>query len=822
MRIQKLTALFLVILASVCLHSQEKKVELSQGSIDDGDWGREFFVAIPPAISTSSPQALEIYVLSKKDTWVELSGSDLATRRVNVKAGEQVIFSDEKELNWGIEVREAQLPVKKAIRIASHEPVAIYVVSSRKSNTEGYLAKPVANWGREYIPLSLYDNYNSSNDCAGGFLVIASQPTIVNIQLRGQGAQVATTTSGSKPGDQITASLDSGEVFMVRGDGKTIGQFDLSGSLITSSQPIGVIAMNIRTSVPPTLIDRNVVSRNPLYEMILPVQGMGVRFSCLEFRRARKGNGRGDYFRLVSKEADTKWSCSCYNRQTGALIGQNGGVLLKAGDVADVSNAAEPTALTEGFSVWESSKPVSLMQYSCSGIWSGADFSASADPFMIGILPDTLFGVSSMFSTFRSQEFSVQYLNLIVKPDARDSNVLENLKSLTLDGIPIWKHPKAETPALLSSRMANGLYCASFQFSPENKVHVIRSNGLVSFAGYLYGYSENDGFGWPISLSNVVTSVDTMPPIIKRTVVAGECGTYRCSATELRNNPNPPRTRLMEGDQIETGIASIDTVPDMRSTNYTLVKKTSQSFPTDSTLKTFDYEWRVRNTNNPARVIYRVADFAGNGAIDTLTYTPPKTVDTTAPRLQRLAKSSYVWEYTAVERAFIPNPPRACPLAGDQVDVGVASIAATAKNMRLVADITKYPADSVVRSATFSIALEDSTRDGESIVTVADRNGNIQRDTIRYVAPTSVSNQHDPHSCSWSSAYSNGRMRLEATDSDGLRGNLVVRDLSGRTFETAQVSGPSWVSETLYAPGIYFVTIEDAGLLCSMKLVVLY
>jgi hypothetical protein len=65
-------------------------------------------------------------------------------------------------------------------------------------------------------------------------------------------------------------------------------------------------------------------------------------------------------------------------------------------------------------------------------------------------------------------------------------------------------------------------------------------------------------------------------------------------------------------------------------------------------------------------------------------------------------------------------------------------------------------------------------------------------------------------------------MRLEATDSDGLRGNLVVRDLSGRTFETAQVSGPSWVSETLYAPGIYFVTIEDAGLLCSMKLVVLY
>ncbi|MFM8770847.1 MAG: hypothetical protein ACKOE4_02320 [Candidatus Kapaibacterium sp.] len=607
--------------------SQRKEPSVEQ-VLNTGSQATEFFLAIPPnEIGAYPVVGLEIYVASAFDANVELFdyAGDKSTR-FQIKPYQILTLSDNAKngkqvLNWAMEIRDAEKPSRQALRIRSDKPISVYVINSKQLTTDGYMAIPVSGWGQEYLACS-YSDFKESRPWAGGFVVIAKEPTKLTLLLRGSGKTSAFTSKGGKIGDTINVTLDEGDVYMVHGDGTTRGEFDLTGTLIKADKPVGVIGFHMRTTIPNLLINGN--GRNHLSEMLPPTNTWGKRYATTELQRSRLLDGRGDVFRVVAKESNTKWTCKYYEKTSGKLLGQRGGTISTAGGFVDEVQSAQPVPSVEGFSVWEADKPIFLMQYSCSSSWDGDQ---KLDPFMMCVNPSEQYVTEAFFQTPTMSQFTKHYLNLVIKTDTSDPNIIENLKSLQVDGQPVWSNGKSTKPSLLFSRMPNGMYFAGLEFGTEAFAHRVTSNGLVSFSGYIYGFGAVDAYGWPISSALRRTyPADTLPPVI----VKGKpvCGDYALEATELRNIPDPPKAQPNDADQVESGIAKIDSVAGRGSFNYRLALITGQVVPQSPSYKRFRYEWQVIDKSKDARVVYYVADFNSNAAIDSCIYVADKVVAT--------------------------------------------------------------------------------------------------------------------------------------------------------------------------------------------------
>ncbi|MBU3699192.1 MAG: hypothetical protein FGM33_04170, partial [Candidatus Kapabacteria bacterium] len=296
--------------------AQGRKAPTFDQIMNSGNAGTEFFIAIPPNEILPFPvESLEIYVASVFDANVELYDyAGAKSTRFAVKANQVKTLSDRRELNWSMEVRDAEAPQLKGLRIKSDKPVSVTVINSKVTTTDAYLAIPTRSWGTEHIAVAYWD-FREVKPWAGGFIIIAKEPTEVEILLRGSGNNDATTSGGRKIGDRINVFLDEGEVYMVHGDGQTRAAFDLTGSLITSDKPVGVIGFHMRTTMPNQLINGN--GRNHLCEMLPPTTSWGRKYSTIEFKRARNLAGRGDVFRVVAKDNNTRWTLRYYDKATG-------------------------------------------------------------------------------------------------------------------------------------------------------------------------------------------------------------------------------------------------------------------------------------------------------------------------------------------------------------------------------------------------------------------------------------------------------------------------------------------------------------------------
>lgn len=623
--------LSLLLTGTVCLWSQSKEPTIDQVLNVNSHVGTEFWITIPPNEVIPYPvSALEIYVASEFDTEVEVydAGADKTIRR-QLKAMQVRALSDKTgETNWTWEIRENEQVTRRGIRLRSKKPISVYVINSKTFSSDGYMAIPVSGWGNEYIAAAYYD-MREVKRWAGGFVIIASENgTIVDITLRGKGAEVGQTTGGRKiTGTPFKVTMDAGDVYLVKGDAETRGVFDLTGSKISSNKPVGLLGFHERTTIPNILINGN--GRDHLVEMIRPVSSWGKTYASIEFgRKGNNGIGKGDLFRVIARDANTKWTMKNYDKANGNQIGQDSGVLEKAGEFVDLKHSSTPTTLTTGFSLWKADKPFLLMQYSCSSTWDGDQI---FDPFMIGVSPVDQFATRAIFQSPVDPNFTRHFLDLIVKADVNSPDYIDNLKSIEVDGIPVWSHPNAVSPKLLFAHVREGLHFATIDFSTVATAHRITSNGKVSFGGNIYGIGQFDSYGWPIgSLFRPVAPVDTMPPVIK--AVESVCGNYTFEATDLRNNPDPPLPFPHDSHQVDLGIAVIDTVSGSNSYNYELVLVTDQAMPRIPSFKKFTYQWKVIDISKNAYCVYYVEDWGSNVTFDTCIYIA-NTIEFSSPTL---------------------------------------------------------------------------------------------------------------------------------------------------------------------------------------------
>ncbi len=594
--------------------------------------GKEFWICIPPnEVNPFPTSALEIYVSSEYDTEIEvLDAAGDRTYKRKVSAGQVRTLSDSRgETNWTWEIREFEEAVKKGIRITSKHPIAVHVLNSKVTTADGYMAYPTAAWGTDYVVAAYYD-FKEGRPWAGGFCIVAKEPTTVKIKLKGTGALDAKTSGGRSIGDSITVSLDEGEVYAVCGDGTTRGLFDLTGTHIASDKPIGVFGFHQRTTMPNLLVNGN--GRDHLVEMLPPTYMWGKKYATTEFiRSGPNANAKGDMFRVIASQPNTKWTAKSYDKSSKAQTMSSGGLLTNAGDFTDMQQSTGPTIMPNGYTVFEADKPILVVQYCNSANFDGDTYH---DPFMICLTPIEQFIYKTIFQHPTDSKYSTHNLNLIVWADTSDPKYVDNLKSLEIDSEPVWNHPLSATPTLLFNHMGNNLHWVSLKFGPSAESHRITSNGKVTMSGYVYGYGAVDSYGWSVASATIDrNTLDTLPPVVTGTM---NCGTLSAEATELRNNPNPPRTPARDTDQVDKGIAEIDTVAGEGSYNYRIVLVTDTELPRVPSYKRFRFNCEVIDRSKPAYCVYFVRDWANNVTIDTLRYDPPSL--TLAPDVVRFGE----------------------------------------------------------------------------------------------------------------------------------------------------------------------------------------
>jgi len=605
--------LFTILFASVLAfpiqaQTLDAKTEAIRKKIKDADrvlnntaQGREFWLAVPLNDVKAQPTLqLEFYVTSSYNTLVtmEVPGTGFI-RSKKLQANRVVIFTTKDgSATYDFEIVSSQTADPRGIHITADQAISVYVMNGKQVTSDGYLALPVNTWGTDYIHCSYYD-YSEFRPWGAGFIVVASEDkTEVNITLRGVGRDVAKTRSGSKIGDVLTnIILNKGEIYNVVGDATTRGQFDLTGSRITSNKPIGLISYHERTMIPVNNTD----GRDHMVEMVPPVSAWGKKYVSIELQR----DNRGDYFRVVASKANTTFKMKYYDKVSKELLGQREYLLSKSGDFYEDFNTWIANGAIDGFrgiTVWEADKPVLVMQYSYSANWDkGSDF----DPFMIILTPQEQYLKATVFQTPVNENFVNNYFSYIVEGDTADLEQ-KKLKSLTIDGDTVYK---SYSQLLLNNVPGTNLYWGRKTVTPG--AHIVTSNTL--FGGYIYGFGTFNSYGWPAALATrSLTDVDTLPPVL---TFVEDCGDYTYHATELRDYGPPPPDSV----QIDQGIFDIYIV-DSVSYNYELKLLTADKVtPLPKTTK-FDFKLLVKDKTKDAFAVLVVLDRAGNYTLDTVRY----------------------------------------------------------------------------------------------------------------------------------------------------------------------------------------------------------
>ncbi len=595
---------------------QQIKADLIENmEIDNYQMGYKYILAFPPneaETHQSDDNALQIYVSSNVFTNLDINIFGTSVKE-SVLANGYLVIDDKMGLDEEIaEVRTPNTTSNKTITIKADNPISVYVMNSRSTSTDGYMAIPVENWGREYLHCSYYDNYeDDTRKFPGGFLVLGSEDkTRVNVDLRGVGSSQIATLKGRAEsiGDKITFLIDEGEVYQIEGDGLTKGEFDISGTLITSDKPVGLISYHTRTSLPIFAPD----SRDHLCEMIPPTSALGSKYASISMDR--NGSKKGDLFRIVAVEDNTNFSATWYELESDALINDIHGILDHAGDFEDISSALTPDANINsitGASIFESDKPILLMQYSYSDSWDNSGF----DPCMTVVPPLDQYVTHALINAPANKAFKDNYLTIIAIHDPNDEE-MSDLKSIILDNTKLIDI----VPSFTQNQIpGTDLYWARVEVN--NNTYTLKGNG-VKFAGYMYGHKSVDTYAWPTAMaSKPLDKIDTLAPKVTYKNSYTQEGIWNIRVQEDRYYNNDDK--IFEDSKVWNKPFTM-LYGEYGLNTYNFKQPTLKSSWHDDSKGNDDYEFTIQvlDKNEKAEANFYIVDKAGNITLGKVQYFP--------------------------------------------------------------------------------------------------------------------------------------------------------------------------------------------------------
>jgi hypothetical protein len=361
-----------------------------------------------------------------------------------------------------------------AVHISAGAPVSAYGLNTYPETTDGFLGLPTSILGTSYIA----EGYGGGG--GSQFAVVGTQDdTTVTIT-------PSDTTGAYTAGVPYTETLNQGDVYqLIDSSGG-----DLSGSTITSNEPVAVFAGNNCADVP-----ADVGYCNTLAEEMTPTDTWGS-----DFLTEPLATRSGDTFRVMASENDTTVDID------GSLV-----ATLNADQFYETILSTASTIT--------SNNPIQVMQYS-----NGEDYdNADADPMDITIPPTEQFLNSYTVATEPSgadPSITQNYLN-IVAPTSE-------VTSIDLDG--------ADLPSSDFTPIAGSSYSGA-QVAVDFGSHTVSAS--LPFGLSVYGFGGYDAYGYPggFTLSPIATvaGVSLAPSTSTDPVGTSECETATVSDT----NGNP-------------------------------------------------------------------------------------------------------------------------------------------------------------------------------------------------------------------------------------------------------------------------------------------
>jgi hypothetical protein len=575
--------------------------------------GNEFYVSFPPVYEevAGGDNSLRIFVASgvRQEVTISIPGKGVKLTKVTVpndviefriSPGDGLPYS--KPIN-------AMAPPERvyqqsALQIKARAPIVVYGVARYQYTSDGFLAIPVNAFGTEYV-IAAYPQYTaagSTYDLPSVSNVIAAYDD-TEVTFTMGGTTGSRTTGGLRKGQKATFSMNKGDVvcFADAGDAQ-----DISGSLVKSNKPIGVVSGNQCANVP-----SGVYACDVMNEMELPTFTWGKEYHVTPI----VGRQKAPVIRVFAKEKDTKVyrDGGDWMRLTLNSRGEGDAFIERRafdGNLNDLVNQGGTPC-----KVISADKPIYVMLYNP----GQTDDNVVSDPFQMVLTPLEQYQKEIVFATPNARggslPFTRQFVNLVYEntPDGAIPDDLEFAK--VVNGKFDWKKVSVQFGPSPGFKFAIPIRGKTYSMKrlQMNGDGVFRIRAGAPFAAYAYGFADYDSYGFPTSVAlGDLEKKDTVKPDPKWKVlcdgsVVGEDGSGDAEVTDKPDDPN-----------VRSNLALIYMDLDS-SYNYDFDYDKGREFIAGTTINT-DWSLKVIDPATDARAWVVFVDRAGNDTIIEVMY----------------------------------------------------------------------------------------------------------------------------------------------------------------------------------------------------------
>jgi hypothetical protein len=536
--------------------------------------GRDLWFTMARNYESQAGKYYELYVTSPNATTVNIQVTGGTATKRAIKPLE--VFAFKIPLGW--EVTTSGIVEDLAIRVWSNDAdLTAYMLSRNPATSDGMYIIPTIGWGTEYVVAgyhSLYEGFGTTYDYPSEFNIVANQDnTICTIIPSGDIRKTGLPNDVlHQKGVAFTETLNRGQVVQYM---LTLAQnaddYDVTGSIVRSNKPVGVIGASQCPNIPPEY-----PYCDHICDMIPPVRTWATTYYSLPFYN-RKG---GDSFLMIgSKKGQTIY----FNSVPVTTLDKFG--FLFRPDFVDAGT-------------WTSDAPFLLAQYINSTTWvdpvTGTDNNGIGDPAMVVINSKEQYTKEVVFQTptITTGSGFTHYANILVHED--------EVLNTTVDGIPISSYPSVSPLQIPFSD-----YIAFRARSLKSGAHHVKSGQGVGV--YVYGYGSYDSYAWAGALgTRTFNDPDTIAPVAKPD---GICFDAHVDLTD--NHTAPPASKILD--------LILDSIYNMR---YTL----DPNFVSGGNKEIAFYDMTVIDPNKDAYLRVTTIDGAGNRSVVTSSYQPMTAV----------------------------------------------------------------------------------------------------------------------------------------------------------------------------------------------------
>ncbi|MEM9930717.1 MAG: IgGFc-binding protein, partial [Bacteroidota bacterium] len=283
-----------------------------------------------------------------------------------------------------------------AVRVVANNVISLYIHQYFSNRSEASLVLPTPVLGTEYYVMAYNGRPNNQTNYPSTFAVVATEDaTIVNVT-----GLTASTEAGRAAGSNIQVSLNTGQVYQVRGSS---GNVDLTGTQVSASAPVALFAGAAWSGVP---FNSCGVYDN-LLEINYPVSQWGTEYIGIPTLR-----NSSNLYRILAAENGTEVTVSGSTTFTRTL------------------NAGEFTDFQEGDAVMiNSNRPVLVAEFLLGSQCNGHPSGGTGDPsfFLLNEVSQTQDTVTVFNSNL--QDIFENYVNILFRTGDE--------VGILLDGAPI-------------------------------------------------------------------------------------------------------------------------------------------------------------------------------------------------------------------------------------------------------------------------------------------------------------------------------------------------------------------------------------------------